>query len=542
MGPETNIKSILALEKQIQEGTGDVIQLRRARNSLLNISAHVPPEILGHIFRWNVIREGDFGGLEKGSYNFLLVCHHWFQVASNTPELWTFWGNTLDQWSRHYQHFGTAPLDLVLDAPNYPRNTNNALFDNALRNALQDLAARDSIRSIHLRGSNTFLLGSVIFSLILGGEDIRCSNIESLIVQSTELYISDFLARYRFPKLRHFHLSVFIGTLSWDQLKLQAPSLTTLSLEFGVPQSSSTMPKLLSILASYPDLQHLSLYEAMIPRDVNDGSTFRVPLRRLKTLHLVGDFRPVFRLLDRLEYPDTLDHLDLELLKCAAEEISEYFVPYLQDRIRRDGRFRDRLGIHAASTLGSISFKIDAIDDSAISAVPPGVHGHSFLSFRAMFRDTVPQDTVEKLCVALAALAPRENVVCLTWELSIHDMENLVIAMPNIEALHLIGPVISDPFLQPDPSSCTKLLPSLRWLSLVDFTLQNSDDWSPLINYLAHQTSGGKPISLGTYGEHTPLPPEVAKEIEGVFGARDILATRIPNGDGTLGIDDIPTE
>ena len=116
MGPETNIDSIMALEEQIKEGLGDVIQLKRARNSLLNISTLVPPELFGQVFHWNVIPDSDFGGLQQGSYNFLLVCHHWFEVASTTPELWTFWGNTLKQWSQRYQRSGTAPLDLVLRA------------------------------------------------------------------------------------------------------------------------------------------------------------------------------------------------------------------------------------------------------------------------------------------------------------------------------------------------------------------------------------------------------------------------------------------
>ncbi|KAF9782942.1 hypothetical protein BJ322DRAFT_1143350, partial [Thelephora terrestris] len=114
MGPETNISSILALEKQIEEGAGDVIQLKRARNSLLNIS-RMPPEILGDVFRWNIIPTGDFKGIQNGSYNFLLVCHHWFEVASKTPELWSFWGNTIYQWSRRYQRSGVnAPVDLAL--------------------------------------------------------------------------------------------------------------------------------------------------------------------------------------------------------------------------------------------------------------------------------------------------------------------------------------------------------------------------------------------------------------------------------------------
>ena len=76
MGPEINIDSMLAWEKQIEEGIGDVTRLKRARNSLLNISTRIPPEILGHVFRWNVIPKGEFDGLRAGSYNFLLVCHH----------------------------------------------------------------------------------------------------------------------------------------------------------------------------------------------------------------------------------------------------------------------------------------------------------------------------------------------------------------------------------------------------------------------------------------------------------------------------------
>ena len=183
MGPEINIDSILALERQTKEGTGDVIHLKRFRNSLLNISTRIPPEILGHIFRWSVIPKKEFGGLRKGSYNFLLVCHYWFEVASSTPELWNFWGNTLEQWSQRYQRSGSIPLDLALNAPHHTRDggTNAIPFDGPLRDALQDRAARDSIRSVHLQG-RTDLLQPVISSLTLDSKGIRCSSIESLIL------------------------------------------------------------------------------------------------------------------------------------------------------------------------------------------------------------------------------------------------------------------------------------------------------------------------------------------------------------------------
>ena len=95
MDREVNLDSIRALEEQIEEHEKAIIQLKRTRNSLLNVSTLLSPEILGRIFHWNVVPGGDFDRPSEGSYNFLLVCHHWFEVASRTPELWCSWGNSI---------------------------------------------------------------------------------------------------------------------------------------------------------------------------------------------------------------------------------------------------------------------------------------------------------------------------------------------------------------------------------------------------------------------------------------------------------------
>ena len=94
MDREVKIESIRALERLIKEGKGDIIELKRVRNSLLNISTRFPPEILGDIFSWTLAREdpvlalnSHFEGFPKRSYNFFLVCYHWFEVASNIPTL-----------------------------------------------------------------------------------------------------------------------------------------------------------------------------------------------------------------------------------------------------------------------------------------------------------------------------------------------------------------------------------------------------------------------------------------------------------------------
>ena len=100
MGREINEAQIRDLDKKIEGATEDTIPLKRRRNSLLNISTRVPPEILGRIFYWRVIPNEDrpyTRGLPKGSHNFRLVCHHWFEVAARAPELWGYWGNTLEK-------------------------------------------------------------------------------------------------------------------------------------------------------------------------------------------------------------------------------------------------------------------------------------------------------------------------------------------------------------------------------------------------------------------------------------------------------------
>ena len=236
---------------------------------------------------------------------------------------------------------------------------------------------------------------------------------------------------------------------------------------------------------------------------------------------LFGDCCHVFRLLNRLESPGTLNSVDLEFIDGVAEEISESLAPYLLDRVRRDHRFRGRPAIRLSSKPGFFSFVVKNVNELDTPTMLPG-HGHRPMSFEVLFRHVAPQDAAEKQCINLIPLIPRERVVKFTAELSVHAMRDLAVGtMPNIEDLRLMGSTISDVFLQPDLPSRTKLLPSLRRLSLNSFILQNHGDWSPLINYLTHQTPGGQTISLIPYEGPVPVPPEVIREIEGLVDEFD---------------------
>ena len=161
------MESILALEEKIKEHEKTIIKLKRARNALLNIST-LPPEVLGNIFQWDVTYKDDFRGLGYRSHNFLFVCHHWHEVALRTPGVWSFWGNTLADWAHWYHRSGTAPLDLVLDTRFI--DAGDDLFNVTLREAVQDRAARDMIRRIHLLSWDPSIVSSIVSWLSAAGK------------------------------------------------------------------------------------------------------------------------------------------------------------------------------------------------------------------------------------------------------------------------------------------------------------------------------------------------------------------------------------
>ena len=515
MGREANIYSIRALEKQIVEGDGDIIELKRARNSLLNISTRVPPEILGMIFSRSLVREAGhssryrqgFDRLRKGSHNFLLVCNHWFEVASRTPELWSFWGNTLEDWKKRHLRSGTTPVDLVLEGG---ERDPEASFDKSLRDAVRGRVMQDTIRQVHLAsdGGDTVVL--IISALTPANEGARNDNIESIRWENCgfpSVDVSKFFARSRLSNLRSLHLLGDFRISSWDHLTLRTTLLTSLSLEVKPFSPTLSTSQLVSILTSNRNLRQLRLSNAALPNDA-DGFTLQVPLCDLKILSLGGEFRHIFGLLHRLILPEILDSVYLSGDVSTVEEITQ-LLPYLRDHLRRDPRFQERLEIKYFTLAGSITISINALcaQDIALARKPPSV------AFTLGLDNLLWADLYNQVFADLVALAPCEHVV--SFKTNAKPSEELLLTMPNIETLSLYNVKLSEGFLQPNPDgphANKKLLPSLRSLCMECFTLEKND-WNHLTTYLAHQTSDGQAISLEIGG----LPPkEVMNEIKGL--------------------------
>lgn len=520
MGQEKNIESIRALEKQIRDGNGDIIKLKRARNSLLNISLRTPPEILGYIFAWTLARDEEysvhsdahFSGLDKGSYNFILVCHHWFKVASSTPQLWSFWGNSLRDWKRLYRYAGAVPTDLVMDM--FATDLDEPSFDPVLC-VLINRAAQDKIRQIHLRDDDTLRVGVILSLLTPSKEETSEKCIESIALSVGAIpEFSDFFARSHLPKLQHLNLFGTLPTSVWDNLTPKITRLTVLSLWFTDESLPPTAPQLLSILSSNPNLRELDLADQALPKGA-DRSGIQVSLPQLKTINLTGGFRRVFGLLNQLQLPAELDCMDLNTTKSrpTTDEILRTVGPHLQDRFRRDTRFQNKLEV-------SISFErriqiVVCRTDNHLAMGSEPKPGQPYLRFLTSRGSLLPSDPVMKnLALDLMAFAPREHVAYLRTHKCFELPEEAFVARPNIETLSLQDITLSEGFLQPNPDgpyANTKLLPSLKLLRLTKVATKEAG-WKPLVSYLAHQTSGCQVVSLELSLASPALPWEFIKE------------------------------
>ena len=477
------------MEEQIKEHETAIIKLKRARNSLLNVSK-LPPEILGDIFCWDATLKTDFGRSEERSHNFLLVCHHWFEVASCTPELWSFWGDNLRDWTkRHLQH-PTAPLDLVLNGSPHDAGA----LDECLRKSLQDRAARDTIRRIHLVAFGSEILDSII-SPLTGCKEIRSSSVESVIIRRwgglASVDVSDFFAYYLFPKLQRLKLESCTIS-SWDFITSNTCDLTTLDLAIIDPSPKITSPQILSMLRSSPSLRKIALYACSVPDD-GGGKTSPVPLAHLKELTLSGRLRDVFALLRQLNYPISMNSLVLHFQELTINDISETIGPFLRDHFRHRQKSQSGLGLYVSSE-DVIEFRVRDVGGTDFSAP-------ELLLMAILVRVTIylnpmpPADVLEGALLDLIAHIPREEVVYFHTYNSPMSTESMSTQLPYLRAICFeetpLGAAFPESTLDRD-----QIFPHLQRVTLKEISIELSNGWAPLIAFLDHLESSGNKLDI----------------------------------------------
>jgi hypothetical protein len=292
-------------------------------------------------------------------------------------------------------------------------------------------------------------------------------------------------------------------------------ALVSLSLSLDPPSPALTTSRILSLLASNPNIRSLTLALSEINNHSGRGPKSRVLLRHPKDLTLKGEPNLVFPILHRLELPERA-HTRLEFHHRTPNEVEEIIMPHIRDYLRRhDPRFEDRLGIF-----------MEVFGDSILlqtSVIGVGYHGSDRLPQQgpphSFYVTLQTPDENEELYTDILALLPQESIVYFETNLSVTVAKEMAVAMPNLEALCFVNTMVSDGFLLPNPdgpNAHTKFLPSLRRLYLRNAKVGLSRDWSPLVRYVTHQTSGNHPFSLIVIGEHAHICSEAAKEIEGL--------------------------
>ena len=492
---ETNLESILALEEQIREQEKVIAKLKRARNSLLVISK-LPPELLGNIFRWNITLKNDFDGLEEGSHNFLFVCHHWYEVAMSTPELWSYWGNTPKDWARRYHRSGVTPVDLVLKV-----YEDDLSFDFTLSDVLQDRVNRDTIRRIHLKANDSELLRCIIPSLIVTWNEPRPNSVESFVLQNDGgglVDITYFFSRSHFPRLQRLKL-FDCGISSWDLIVSRITTLTTLDLDIFTLEPIPTASQVLSILASNPTLLYLSLAGFKAPSGDGGNPPPRVLLHHLKELELDGNPQGVFEFLDRLDHPGRMDRLDIAVGPCVVEDISHLIGPYLRDCLRRRGRSESGLGLSLTiPSAGRAALRVGDVGEINFYAPAPARMNQSM----EIIVEGYFADLWETVALALITHTPREEVVYFQVCGGSVDMEDIPAQLPNIRGLHFEGTPFSIAFPESNLDRAEEIFPSLRYVFL-DRMIVDDGDWILLANFLDRRASSVNPLHtlaiVGTY-------------------------------------------
>ena len=269
--------AIDSLQKQIDLLVVEASRLRYAQNSHVAIS-RLPAELLSDAFLYVIesgLRKNDTC-FDTGTFNFLLVCRRWNEVAVAFPRLWVWWVASAGKaWHLFNARSKDAPLFLTWVS---------RLPDSAT-DAFLDTKASRRIRRLNFFDSRTQL------ECLLGALDSTSMSITSSIRVVTDYgnkgeHLTRFLS-LSFPKLSELDIGNFLPDPSSSIFTTS--SLTSLEIYLNEDvEHRYTRSQFSQILQQHPNLQKLTLKAGAIPLAGQSGSPVSVILPQLIDLELDG--------------------------------------------------------------------------------------------------------------------------------------------------------------------------------------------------------------------------------------------------------------
>ena len=470
---EVNAHAIQNLEAKIQHHEQEIIRLKRLRNSLLNPSVCLAPEILGHIFWWSVVSGvGPSGRIAGNTFNFLLVCRYWYDVATSTPPIWAFWGTSVRECVAFHRYSGAVPLYVNLVDASTNRDIKEA------SGVLQDWSVRRRIRHLHVHTSPRALASIFSFTSAPHPSFVR-SQIQSLkltvegpwITEHPEESpdITNFLDIHSLPELQSLHLRGC--NLRWESLILQTSKLTHLLVHAHAKSRKPTVLQLAALFAGNSALEEidLSLEIASTPEDSLPNSSISVLLPRLHCLVVHGNVAGHTQLLNLLTFSNELKHVNIDLfLDGIVTDVAADLTPFLPNLFLTCRPCS--LAIHIVYALAGLSINVSR----------PGERGaaEDFLMFKISSFEVGFWDVAPTLPEEMAKRLPTANITSLSirrysamFRQDFRSLFQMVSAVQELRvtdsAINDIVQVLASPSPPGDEGEPTPL-PHLRTLRLKD--------------------------------------------------------------------------
>lgn len=220
-----------------------------------------------------------------------------------------------------------------------------------------------------------------------------------------------------------------------------------------------------------------------------------------------------------------MDILNLELVDCAAEDISEVIEPCIRDYLQRRGR-SPGLGLYLDFGCGKIEFRVGEVYEIDFSFGGP-IPMDDFMDITIRLDEFAEEEDPDELVLGLIACAPQEEIIYYYEDDDPSDVVRISARLPYLKGLRFGWTPQCDPFYVPEETfeRDEVLLPHLQHIVLDKVDGENHSDWDPLMAFLEHRASSGNKLNRLEIMSCDGICPEVEKRIGKVVGDFEVIRT-----------------